>query len=356
MIKKNIFILSTLAVILIVATSGTKKIDHAAGVTGSYGGCSCHGATLGTVTLNNLATTVAPNTVNKFDLTYNQPGMASLYWGLDVKVFSGKLIAGPGMTSTGLEVTHNGSPLTSAATASYNYAGMSWDNTGLAPGTVVTIYYSVLGSPTMTAKDGRWAKKSFQVTIGALPVEFTSFNAVWEGQNKVNLNWETATETNTNYFEVQRSIDGVNYATVNKVNAAGNSKNMQSYSVNDIAPAAATTLYYRIKEVDINGAITYSAISAVKVNPAKDYVKTVFPNPVTGNQPVHIKYIATEAAQIKIDLYNYLGKAVNSVTVDAVKGENDFAMKPGHFISAGLYYLSVSKPNEKVAELPLYIQ
>ena len=93
------------------------------------------------------------------------------------------------------------------------------------------------------------------------------------------LEWATASEKNSDYFEVQKSIDGRNFEAIGRVGAAGNSTEKRIYHFVDqhLLP---TVVYYRLKQVDLNGEFTYSSIRVL--NAPLLYTMNVFPNPVTG--------------------------------------------------------------------------
>ncbi len=113
-----------------------------------------------------------------------------------------------------------------------------------------------------------WSKRS------PLPVKLTSFNGKLE-TDEVKLNWSTATETNNDYFEVERSLDGKSFTKIGFVKGAGNSVNVQKYIYIDIS-AENEVLYYRLKQVDYDGTFSYSNIVVVKQNISS--VK-LYPNP-----------------------------------------------------------------------------
>jgi len=120
-------------------------------------------------------------------------------------------------------------------------------------------------------------------------VVLTSFGAS-RAATGVRLRWATASEQNSARFEVQRSSDGRTFATVMSVVAAGSSQLARSYAaVDEGAPAAA--LYYRLRQVDLDGRAHYSAVVALAAgvgspagaypNPARDVV-TIAGSPVAG--------------------------------------------------------------------------
>ena len=382
--KKSVLVLLGLALLTILSTSGIKKLHHPDGTTivGQTTGCSCHKGKAGVVTLTvgnpvpGAHRTVKPNSTYPITFVYNV-GIANTYqyWGLDIRASSLKqkgslygtlgVTAGDGMVVSSGEVVHS-TPInggTASKTAgSYSYPGITYNTTGLTAGTSVYFSFAAAVGPTLLTQGGGSSGTVYDQVgldtidvVAGLPVEFASFNAVWAGGNKINLNWKTATETGSSFFEVERSADGETFAPVSRIPAVGNSIRLTSYSATD-ATSLSGTVYYRIKETDADGAISYTAISAVKINPVVDYVKSVFPNPSMGNQPVHIKYVATGDAKVNIELYNCLGRKMNSVSVNVVSGENDINFSLGRFISPGIYYLTVTNGADKVAQLPLSVQ
>lgn len=111
------------------------------------------------------------------------------------------------------------------------------------------------------------------VTGGVFPVEFTGFEAKQKNRS-VHLTWNTAQEENLSHYEVERSMDGSDFTSIDEVAIAKELGN-NTYEYDDPIQML-NTLYYRIKAVDIDGTITYSNIREVKMDIA---VVEVFPNP-----------------------------------------------------------------------------
>lgn len=98
--------------------------------------------------------------------------------------------------------------------------------------------------------------------LSMLPVRFTSFVAKKAG-NKVNLSWSTAQEINNNRFEIEKSLDGDNWQTIAMVLGAGTTNNVSNYSYTD-QQVKDGTLYYRIRQVDMDGKTTVSGTQIVR--------------------------------------------------------------------------------------------
>ena len=98
----------------------------------------------------------------------------------------------------------------------------------------------------------------------ALPVKFVAYN-VAAVNGGISVQWSTEEEMNADKYIVERSEDGNNWISVGTVTAAGNSTNLNSYSFTDKSKTA-KVVYYRVKQVDIDGHFVYTSIKAIKTN------------------------------------------------------------------------------------------
>jgi hypothetical protein len=99
-------------------------------------------------------------------------------------------------------------------------------------------------------------------TLSALPVKLTSFT-VAKNAGAVLLKWSTALEISNDHFEIERSYDGSTWATLSTVKGAGASNMNVNYSYTDNS-VAGKTIYYRLKQVDIDGGFEYSAVRTIR--------------------------------------------------------------------------------------------
>ncbi len=140
-----------------------------------------------------------------------------------------------------------------------------------------------------------------------LPVEMVSFDAVNRGEYN-ELNWETASEQESDYFMVQRSTDGYNWVDVEKIDAAGTTQEYRYYQFNDYEIADLT--YYRLEQVDINGRRHLSYPISVSRS-VKEESLLLYPNPVSGSS-VNVSGIQDGG---QINVYNNAGTIVTSIEV-----------------------------------------
>jgi hypothetical protein len=167
--------------------------------------------------------------------------------------------------------------------------------------------------------------------VAPLPVELTAFQAVAAG-SAVNLTWSTASEKNNLGFEVQRSANGEAFASLAWVAGVGSSQVPHSYGYLDANPLSAVS-YYRLKQVDADGATSYSPVQTVKRTIPTAI--TAYPNPTAGQ--VTIAWPATETAATRWLLTNALGQQVGAGTLAAPAS---FSLDLSRY-QAGTYYLTV---------------
>ncbi|MCY7330292.1 MAG: T9SS type A sorting domain-containing protein, partial [Saprospiraceae bacterium] len=125
--------------------------------------------------------------------------------------------------------------------------------------------------------------QSFQnIFATQLPVTLTSFNAK-RIQNSVALWWETSEEVNVDYYQVEHSLDGINFNVLGKVAANNTGIIQQHYEYNHSNPNPQIN-YYRLNMVDIDGSTAYSNIISVSFNTINPFV---FPNPVASQLQIN---------------------------------------------------------------------
>ena len=168
-----------------------------------------------------------------------------------------------------------------------------------------------------------------------LPLNFLSFTATLrDGQTQ--LEWVTAQEVNTDSFEVQRSADGATFATILTVKADHNAATQNTYQAVDTDPAKPID-YYRLKEIDINGFVTYSPIAIVRFDAA--LTAMVFPNPASSE--VYVQLQSPTAKQAAIGLYDTRGQLMLSKEVRLAAGANQFTLAI-EGLAPGLYYVRIA--------------
>ncbi|MFL5728176.1 MAG: T9SS type A sorting domain-containing protein [Cytophagaceae bacterium] len=185
-----------------------------------------------------------------------------------------------------------------------------------------------------------------------LPVELANFQASPAGAESM-LTWTTASEKSTARFEIQRSTDNLLFTTIGTVPAAGNSSSILSYSFSDhLEGIYASSIYYRIKTVDINGESSYSDVKAVNFD---ENSAIIFKNPIGKDELFQMNLFCDKTVEnMIIQVYDMTGKNVFFGEFTLKKGENRLIL-PMNLASAGMYILK-SVRHSQVKDFKLIIQ
>ncbi|MEM9525654.1 MAG: T9SS type A sorting domain-containing protein [Bacteroidota bacterium] len=165
-----------------------------------------------------------------------------------------------------------------------------------------------------------------------LPVDFLSFAARPNGKS-VQLDWATASETDNDFFEIQRSRDAINWQSLEQISGKGTTSDISTYTFYDADPEG-TILYYRLKQVDYDGSFAFSDVVAVALGEAP---LAAFPNP-TNN-------IVTLTASGTVSLHDLTGRVLQTQNNGAQKGQLTFDLSD---LPEGLYLLRAEDSTQKI--------
>ncbi|UEG50183.1 T9SS type A sorting domain-containing protein [Ferruginibacter lapsinanis] len=172
-----------------------------------------------------------------------------------------------------------------------------------------------------------------------LPVALIDFTGQFNNK-KVDLKWSTSTETNVDYFVVERSADGNSFAEVGTMGAKGIAS---VYQFADVLPFNGVN-YYRVKTTDNDGRITYSKVIVVKATITNRVtISGCKPNPFVNKVDVYIDLL--ESAVIKINMVDAVGRSVYQHTVKGAKGLNWVNIDNLENLSSGIYIIRVNAGN-----------
>lgn len=189
------------------------------------------------------------------------------------------------------------------------------------------------------------------ITLGSvdaatpLPVELTNFTAIKNG-NLVDINWQTASEINNDFFIVQKSFDGIYWERLTKINGAGNSYLPINYNYIDYVPCE-EGCYYRLKQVDFDGSSVFSKTIKVEgLNPSTLFGNNIhlYPNPTTSITTV--EFVSESTEMIYLEIHSIEGALVYESRVVCGEGKNKFSINSNGFAN-GLYFLTLRGMNGK---------
>jgi hypothetical protein len=168
-----------------------------------------------------------------------------------------------------------------------------------------------------------------------LPIDLLSFDAKAEDK-LVLVNWQTATETNNDYFIIERSKDGITSERIGIVQGAGNSNKVLDYEFVDQNPYSGTS-YYRLTQVDYDGqSETFDWVAVNRIVEDEPSVQ-IFPNPLSGNVLNIETYSFT--GNTKILIYDLNGREVFK-TIEYINSKNQ-SLRYSLNLPAGVYNIQL---------------
>lgn len=192
-----------------------------------------------------------------------------------------------------------------------------------------------------------------KVTI-PVTVKLFSFDGTADAQNMVKLNWVTELENNFSHFQVERSVNGKDFADLGRVNSSQNSKEKKFYEFIDqtgktiLSP---DTISYRLKMIDLAGKSEYSKVIKVKLNeiilgndPVSGLDVHIVPNPSSPDN-IQVKLVGKDLAVAEITVIDISGKTILNRTIKLTKDLTPFLPQA---VSKGTYFLKVVIDNKTI--------
>lgn len=177
-----------------------------------------------------------------------------------------------------------------------------------------------------------------------LPLTLTNFSGQAVASGNL-LSWQTASEENTAYFEVQRATPGTAvFEDLGQVAAAGNSSLTRQYQYTDALAATHPTYSYRLKMVDLDGRYTYSPIVTLQ-SLAPSLTVLVSPNPYT--QPVSLTVGSPVTGTAVITVLGINGARLAERSVVLQKGDNALDVSLIAGLPQGVYFLQVTTGSQQ---------
>ncbi|MEM6263123.1 MAG: FG-GAP-like repeat-containing protein [Bacteroidota bacterium] len=170
-------------------------------------------------------------------------------------------------------------------------------------------------------------------------VEWLNFSAYLEGGNGI-LEWATATENKSDFFEIQRSVNGENFTRIGETTATGTTSDISEYTFTDtdVTSLGLKRMFYRLKEVDTEGQNSFSNVVELRMDQGANLSLIAYPNP-TSNR-ANISFVGAEPQDVTLRVVDLSGKVLINETFNEFSGKKELSIDISTW-SAGLYMVHV---------------
>ena len=242
----------------------------------------------------------------------------------------------PSPNPTNINVTISGGALSATVTranATFALTAASFNFTATSTSHIITLG---AGSGFGSSTCGMIVDNLNITLLSALPIELLNFEAENQ-ETKVALTWATASEKNTNYFNVERSTDALTWEKISQIKAAENSTKTLYYETDDNEPLYGVS-YYRLKIIDLDNSFYYSPIKSI-YRAKKEAFVVFYPNPTNGILNLSSSF---SSSQLNYKVFDVAGKelSINITSQTEDKITFDFSK-----LAKGLYFINVTTPN-----------
>lgn len=186
---------------------------------------------------------------------------------------------------------------------------------------------------------------SSNASASPLPIELLSFSARLNN-NEVDIRWSTASEVNNDFFTIERTSNPETFESLIAVDGKGTSKELNKYQIIDSAPLYGRS-YYRLKQTDFDGKITYSPVQVIDYSGPIYATLTASPNPL--NEPFLTIRVdgLKEATYVPIQILDVYGQTVFERTFEVTTpGRLEVKVPSETFTTAGVYVIKAGKTKQ----------
>jgi hypothetical protein len=211
---------------------------------------------------------------------------------------------------------------------------------------------------TGTIRNDSFSDFTFMPIGAPLPIQLTAFSGRWQ-QRDAYLHWQSQNEQYFGGYILERSVDGQAFDSIAWIPGRGGIATVNAYDYLDaqVAIMNEEDFFYRLRMVDLNGAMTLSNIvhlSRESLAGTEEYL-TVYPNPAGIGQAWHVQYHLANAAEVEITLYDVVGKLLYQQKHTFQAGMNE-AEIPTDRLSEGSYYVRVRSPKGIITRKVLIVR
>jgi hypothetical protein len=192
-------------------------------------------------------------------------------------------------------------------------------------------------------RGGAWSlfEPSSFIIDSTLPIELLNFTAKRNAAGFVDIQWTTASEKNNDYFDLERWIKddplfSNSFVAIARIDGHGTSSVQRQYSYKDYT-ALSKSIYYRLKQVDMDGNYTHSPTVAV-LSDEDDNVIKLFPNP--SSSCFTLRAYGQRVANLRVDVTELSGRQME------IHNPTNGYLEFGNHWPSGLYVVRVINDNK----------
>lgn len=184
------------------------------------------------------------------------------------------------------------------------------------------------------------------VTAVALPVELVQFTATLN-DSQIDIEWTTSSEINNDYFEIEKSIDGIIFESIGQIAGNGTTNELINYSFTDYQPSFGIS-YYRLTQTDYDGTKTiFKAVSVNNESYRQGIEVSIFPNPAYSNH-VNLRIVSgDENSVVQIFLHDISGNFVYQEEIKAHLGTSEYQLNIPYSLESGIYLMTIQQGNHR---------
>ncbi len=175
-------------------------------------------------------------------------------------------------------------------------------------------------------------------TANALPITLAYFKASYLKERTTEISWKTISQVDNARFEVEKSIDGVNFNTIKTLDGAGTTNQAKDYSILD--EDFTQSAYYRLRQVDNNGKFAFSQVEFVKYE--GNLKIEIYPNPTTDR--INIR-LYENSEQNEVQITDAQGKTLINTQGNIKQIEENINAQLANW-AKGIYFIKIRTQNK----------
>lgn len=216
------------------------------------------------------------------------------------------------------------------------------DRPGFTSGSAIAVILDGVGNRRAFSFNGDASKAAQMVIIydlvGPLPVELLDITAKTQ-ENGIKVDWSTASETNNDYFTVERSMDGRSFQPIGTVKGKGTTTELSNYTFLDKDPENGLN-YYRLKQTDFDGQYSYSRV--VSANFQEEASFQVYPT--VAENKIFVRKNGNFYGSSTLKIHDITGRSFKLAEIAEDEFEKELSVEE---LIPGVYYVSIYN-NESV--------